>query len=311
MHFFCFFFSSRRRHTRSLRDWSSDVCSSDLLGGQVSTSDSVDVPGEWAPQYLTDGLLTTDSAPYGYRSAGRPQNTSWDNLNDPVTITIDLGQVRHFDRLLLYPRSDVVSPFGQTPNFPKNFTISISSDGASFTQVLKVSKTLPPPSTLHTAPRALPVFAKQFDVNTQVRSARLYVTGVGIYSATIDGNPVSQAVLEPPNADYRQQVVYSTYDVTHLLRPGANAIGAQLGNGTYDVYNTPDHPQRYQKLATDIGPPKMLAQLEITYADGRTQTVATDASWRTTLGNTTFSNWYGGEDYDARRLPPGWGTRRP
>src|SRR5204862_1082266 len=29
---FCFFFfSSRRRHTRSLRDWSSDVCSSDLL----------------------------------------------------------------------------------------------------------------------------------------------------------------------------------------------------------------------------------------------------------------------------------------
>src|SRR6266576_3690560 len=25
----CFFFSSRRRHTRSLRDWSSDVCSSD------------------------------------------------------------------------------------------------------------------------------------------------------------------------------------------------------------------------------------------------------------------------------------------
>src|SRR6266536_2787359 len=30
--FYCFFFSSRRRHTRSTRDWSSDVCSSDLLG---------------------------------------------------------------------------------------------------------------------------------------------------------------------------------------------------------------------------------------------------------------------------------------
>src|SRR5437868_8151416 len=27
----CFFFSSRRRHTRSKRDWSSDVCSSDLV----------------------------------------------------------------------------------------------------------------------------------------------------------------------------------------------------------------------------------------------------------------------------------------
>src|SRR5438067_13364310 len=31
MHFFFFFFSSRRRHTRSKRDWSSDVCSSDLV----------------------------------------------------------------------------------------------------------------------------------------------------------------------------------------------------------------------------------------------------------------------------------------
>src|SRR5205814_3978615 len=29
--FFCFFFSSRRRHTRCLSDWSSDVCSSDLV----------------------------------------------------------------------------------------------------------------------------------------------------------------------------------------------------------------------------------------------------------------------------------------
>src|SRR5699024_5155604 len=33
-----FFFSSRRRHTRSKRDWSSDVCSSDLLGGSVDAA---------------------------------------------------------------------------------------------------------------------------------------------------------------------------------------------------------------------------------------------------------------------------------
>src|SRR2546422_8829512 len=32
----CFFFSSRRRHTRCSRDWSSDVCSSDLYGGPWS-----------------------------------------------------------------------------------------------------------------------------------------------------------------------------------------------------------------------------------------------------------------------------------
>src|SRR5699024_11749296 len=31
-----FFFSSRRRHTRSKRDWSSDVCSSDLMESEIS-----------------------------------------------------------------------------------------------------------------------------------------------------------------------------------------------------------------------------------------------------------------------------------
>src|SRR5712675_2873205 len=34
-YFFFFFFSSRRRHTRCSRDWSSDVCSSDLLLAEV------------------------------------------------------------------------------------------------------------------------------------------------------------------------------------------------------------------------------------------------------------------------------------
>src|SRR5438067_12324424 len=34
--FFFFFFSSRRRHTRSKRDWSSDVCSSDLAAARAA-----------------------------------------------------------------------------------------------------------------------------------------------------------------------------------------------------------------------------------------------------------------------------------
>src|SRR6266498_4201389 len=34
----CFFFSSRRRHTRCGRDWSSDVCSSDLPNGVGKTN---------------------------------------------------------------------------------------------------------------------------------------------------------------------------------------------------------------------------------------------------------------------------------
>src|SRR5215217_943915 len=42
---FCFFFSSRRRHTRYWRDWSSDVCSSDLRGREDFRR-----PPTWAPE---------------------------------------------------------------------------------------------------------------------------------------------------------------------------------------------------------------------------------------------------------------------
>src|SRR5438034_5934948 len=53
---FIFFFSSRRRHTRSLCDWSSDVCSSDLVGRpQVAYRETVrkrveDVEGKFIRQ---------------------------------------------------------------------------------------------------------------------------------------------------------------------------------------------------------------------------------------------------------------------
>src|SRR5260221_9914995 len=41
-----FFFSSRRRHTRSLCDWSSDVCSSDLSTNSPMAADDAGIGGE-------------------------------------------------------------------------------------------------------------------------------------------------------------------------------------------------------------------------------------------------------------------------
>src|SRR5699024_11856519 len=48
-HVILFFFSSRRRHTRSKRDWSSDVCSSDL----------------YAPEHIEDYYFTPSDLGYG------------------------------------------------------------------------------------------------------------------------------------------------------------------------------------------------------------------------------------------------------
>ncbi|MCO5997276.1 family 78 glycoside hydrolase catalytic domain [Actinoallomurus rhizosphaericola] len=271
----------------------------DLAEGATATASDVrSYPGKWEPEYLTDGSLSTEQAPFGYTSnAYKSQDPGHD-----IWVQLDLGQTRHFDQVVLYPRTDTMTDDGKTPNFPVDFTVQTGDDTANLRTVTTVTGQEPPPA-YHTDFPPLPILAKQFDLGKDVRDARLYITALGLYDATINGRPVSDAVLEPPNTDYRKRVVYSTYDVTRLLRTGGNAIGVRLGNGTYNVAPTAD---RYTKYVGAQGAPRLLAQLEVTLKDGTTQRIATDASWRSDLGPTTFSQWYGGEDEDARRDRPGW-----
>src|SRR5690606_40721607 len=72
---FFFFFSSRRRHTRFSRDWSSDVCSSDLAAGNVGHGDLTAVgldqaPDDREPESTTYGVLLAGAAG-GAGGAGR------------------------------------------------------------------------------------------------------------------------------------------------------------------------------------------------------------------------------------------------
>jgi hypothetical protein len=160
-------------------------------------------------------------------------------------------------------------------------------------------------------PNPLPIFAKDFELTRRVVEARLHVTGLGMYAARLNGSPVGEAVLEPGQTTYFREVNYRTYDVTALLRRGDNLLGIETGSGAYQKVETPgryvfqpEHPPG------PYGEPKAIAQLELTYADGTRQTIATDDSWRTTLGGTTYSSWWGGEDYDARRVSTDWTARR-
>ncbi|MBI3207598.1 MAG: family 78 glycoside hydrolase catalytic domain [Candidatus Solibacter usitatus] len=145
----------------------------------------------------------------------------------------------------------------------------------------------------------MPVFRHLTTLPRAVRSARLYITGLGMYVAAINGRPVTTNVLAPGNTLYSKQVEYAAYDVTELLVPGPNEVRIELGNG---MYNSVETPGRYFGLtnprALEV---KMIAQLEITFDDGTQRTIGSDASWESALGPTTASTWFGGEDYDARR----------
>ncbi|HEV3357982.1 MAG TPA: family 78 glycoside hydrolase catalytic domain [Pseudonocardiaceae bacterium] len=264
-------------------------------GASVTASDlSTVIPGSWAPQYLTDGSLTSDQAPFGYTSGASNTQTP----AQPVWVQLDLGQVRHFDEVVLYPRTDATTTDFTTPNFPVDYTIQ-SGATTTLSTIDTVADQIPPP--LHSF--AAPEFAKQFTLAKPVRSARMYVAGLGVYDARVNGRPVTDSVLQPPPTDYLKRVLYTTYDVTAQLRRGANALGFTLGDGTAAV---PTTNGRYQKFTGTQASPRLLAQLEVTYTDGSTARIGTDSSWLTSSGPTTFSSWYGGEDYDARLIQPGW-----
>ncbi|GAA2073718.1 family 78 glycoside hydrolase catalytic domain [Actinomadura alba] len=264
----------------------------------VTASESYTVAGSWEPKAITDGSLTSEKAPFGYTSYERFEQ----DLTGSIWVQLDLGSARRFDRVVLYPRTEVITDDGRTANFPEDFTVRTSGDGTAFEVAATVEGQQPPPPITR-APAALPVFTKDFEVGERVRSARLYATALGVLDVTVNGGPVSDAVLEPPNTAYKRRLVYSTYDVTRLLRRGGNDLRVELGNG---MANVPATPGRYQKLTRSDGPPMFLGQLEITYTDGSRAVVRSDTTWRTALGATTFSSWYGGEDHDARRTPGDW-----
>ncbi|MFI2650967.1 family 78 glycoside hydrolase catalytic domain [Micromonospora fulviviridis] len=151
-----------------------------------------------------------------------------------------------------------------------------------------------------TALDANPLLRRGFRVDGQIARARIYATALGVYRLSLNGRRVGDHELAPGWTDYRRRVQYQTYDVTGQLRQGDNALGAMLGDGWYSgtiaSFGTDHYGSR----------PHLNAQLVIDYTDGRTETIATDGSWRATPGPFLQSDLIQGETYDARRLPPGW-----
>jgi alpha-L-rhamnosidase len=150
---------------------------------------------------------------------------------------------------------------------------------------------------------ALPLFRNEFTVAKPVLRAMVYVSGLGQYELHLNGHNVTADVLTPGWTNYRRTTLYNAYDITSLLRLGTNAFGIMLGNG---MYNVTDTTGRYTKFVGSFGSPRVILQAHIHYEDGTEKTVLSDDSWSTHAGPIVFSSTYGGEDFDATRIPDGW-----
>jgi alpha-L-rhamnosidase len=147
-----------------------------------------------------------------------------------------------------------------------------------------------------------PLVRRAFRLAKPISSARLYYAGAGMPRLSINGTIVGSSLGAGFTA-YDKRVLGYVLDVTSLLRRGENVIGAELGRGWYGLT---DPNEWYFHAAPWHAEPALKAQLEVTYADGTREMVATDGSWRTMSGPTLNDSVHRGERFDARLVPAGW-----
>ncbi len=153
-------------------------------------------------------------------------------------------------------------------------------------------------------PQPAAYLRRNIEIARPVERARLYVTALGAYRVFLNGNRVGTDVLTPGFTDYRKRVLYQTYDVTNQIVSGTNVVGALLGDGWYGS------PLTWVGAYFFTPPDRLLAQLELEYADGSRDTVITDESWKAAASPIVESQIYSGEFYDAREEQPGWGGQQ-
>jgi hypothetical protein len=150
----------------------------------------------------------------------------------------------------------------------------------------------------------IPYFRKKLLIKKSIKSAFLFISGLGHYEAFINGTKVSNDFLSPGWTYYEKTCLYNAYDVTNYLTKDVNIIGVVVGNGFHNI-----NRERYRKLVIAFGMPRMISLLKITYADGTVENIISDSTWKTSPSPITFTSIYGGESYDARQEQDGWNTR--
>jgi alpha-L-rhamnosidase len=141
---------------------------------------------------------------------------------------------------------------------------------------------------------------RAFHSESQPVRARLYVTALGVYEASLNGSRVGDHRLAPEISQYARRVYYQAYDVTGMVGAGENVLGLTVADGWYGYTSTDG------RFSWAPPPLRALAQLELYAADGSRQVIGTDSRCRMHDSGLRRSEMKAGEIYDARLEPVGW-----
>ncbi len=156
----------------------------------------------------------------------------------------------------------------------------------------------------HPLSRQSILLRKPFTISKNVKEAVVYISGLGHYELTFNGEKVGNSEFAPLWTDYDKSVNYNTYELSpKAFNKGANAIGVILGNGMYNVL-----ANRYSKFFASFGPPTLFFRLKIDFEDGSSTSISSDETWHYSHSPITYNSLFGGEDYDANLEQIGWDT---
>jgi alpha-L-rhamnosidase len=155
--------------------------------------------------------------------------------------------------------------------------------------------------------RPAPMLRTSFQITKPIARARVYSSGLGYNDLSVNGLAVSDRVLDPGFTNFSKTVLYTTQDVTSLLRQGENVLATVLGSGQFDnAVRTWDWGWDNAEWRAS---PRLRLDLYVTFTDGTEQVIASDGSWRVSVqGPTRYDSYYLGETYDARRELSGWNS---
>lgn len=142
-----------------------------------------------------------------------------------------------------------------------------------------------------------PILGKEFNIEGKVKKARLYISGLGLYEAKINGVKVGEEYFAPGFTSYDFWVQYQTFDISNMIKSGENDIKIMLGNGWYKGRFGFDGG--YTELYGD----KFLAiaEIRVTLENDEEIVLGTDESWYSFESPIEFSGIYDGEIYNANK----------
>lgn len=140
----------------------------------------------------------------------------------------------------------------------------------------------------------MPVLSKKFEVVKDVKEARIYFYGLGLYELYINGQEISGEYLKPGYHSYDCRMEYQTFDISKFLVKGENRIAVLLGEGWYKGRFGFD--DEYYNIYGNRK--KCIGEMHISYLDGSKECIITDKTWQGETGTVLANSIYDGEEID-------------